>query len=265
MASSNTRHIMSALGVTCLVGMSSTALAQARFECSAKGGDFVFALEAKVPTYDQHVSTAAQSRNVASLMFESLMTRDEKMQPVLSLADSMTESQNGLVYTFKLRQGVPFHNGKIMTSDDVMASYERLVYGPLGLEGLVGIAFGGSPDAFQLLHLEGRVNYWFGKLAESGIRAVVHVGGGRGEFDSVTDVQVFDYPTGTPAPQIPGATEAGSAVAYGRFGTTFVGGGAGVMAAFSRQFGIQADVQVLATFPASALVIQPSFGASYGF
>jgi peptide/nickel transport system substrate-binding protein len=119
------RHVMSALGVTCIVGMSSAALAQAKFSCPTKGGDFIFALEAKVPTYDQHVSTSAQSRNVASLMFESLITRDEKMQPTLALAESVNESPDGMSYTFKIRQGVPFHNGKIMTSADVVASYER--------------------------------------------------------------------------------------------------------------------------------------------
>ena len=79
------------------VGLSSGALAQARFACPVKGGDFVFGLEAKVPTFDKHSSTTAQSRNVASLMFESLVTRDEKMQPTLSLAESVNESQDGLV------------------------------------------------------------------------------------------------------------------------------------------------------------------------
>ncbi|MBM3549019.1 MAG: ABC transporter substrate-binding protein [Alphaproteobacteria bacterium] len=119
------RHVISALAVACFVGMSSSALAQAKFSCPVKGGEFIFALEAKVPTYDQHVSTSAQSRNVASLMFESLITRDEKMQPTLMLAESVNESPDGLTYTFKIRQGVPFHNGKIMTSEDVVASYER--------------------------------------------------------------------------------------------------------------------------------------------
>jgi peptide/nickel transport system substrate-binding protein len=125
MAALTARHVMSALGVTCILGASSAALAQAKFQCPTRGGDFIFGLEAKVPTYDQHVSTAAQSRNVASLMFESLMTRDEKMRPTLSLAESLTESQDGLVYTFKLRQGVKFHNGKTMTSEDVIASFDR--------------------------------------------------------------------------------------------------------------------------------------------
>ena len=120
-----TRHLVSTLGITCFIGMSSAALAQAKFECPAKGGDFIFALEAKVPTHDQHVTTSAQGRNVASAMYESLLTRDEKMTPTLSLAESMTESPDGRVYTFKLRQGVKFHNGKTMTSEDVLASYER--------------------------------------------------------------------------------------------------------------------------------------------
>jgi peptide/nickel transport system substrate-binding protein len=102
-----------------------TAGAQARFECARMGGDFVFALEAKVPTADQHVSTAAQSRNGASAMFESLMTRDENMAPMLALAASVDESADGLTYTFKLRPGVKFHNDKTMTSADVVASYER--------------------------------------------------------------------------------------------------------------------------------------------
>lgn len=120
-----TRHIASALGIACFVGMNAAAFAQAKFECPTKGGDFIFALEAKVPTYDQHVTTSAEGRNVAATMFESLLTRDEKMTPTLSLAESVTESPDGRSYTFKLRQGVPFHNGKIMTSEDVMASYER--------------------------------------------------------------------------------------------------------------------------------------------
>jgi ABC-type oligopeptide transport system substrate-binding subunit len=95
----NARHVISVLGVTCFLGMSNAALAQAKFQCPVKGGEFVFGLEAKVPTHDQHVSTSAQSRNVASLMFESLITRDEKMQPTLMLAESVNESPDGLTYT----------------------------------------------------------------------------------------------------------------------------------------------------------------------
>ncbi len=47
----------------------------------------------------------------------------QKMAP--SLAESWTESPDGLVYEFKLRRGLKFHNGDALTSDDVKWSFER--------------------------------------------------------------------------------------------------------------------------------------------
>src|SRR5262249_57022627 len=42
-----------------------------------------------------------------------------------SLAESWTESPDGLVYEFKLRRGLKFHNGDPVTTDDVKFSFER--------------------------------------------------------------------------------------------------------------------------------------------
>jgi peptide/nickel transport system substrate-binding protein len=42
-----------------------------------------------------------------------------------SLAESWTESPDGLVYEFKLRRGIRFHNGEPVTTDDVKFSFER--------------------------------------------------------------------------------------------------------------------------------------------
>ena len=42
-----------------------------------------------------------------------------------SLAESWTESPDGLVYEFKLRRGLKFHNGDAVTTDDVKFSFER--------------------------------------------------------------------------------------------------------------------------------------------
>jgi peptide/nickel transport system substrate-binding protein len=42
-----------------------------------------------------------------------------------SLAESRTESPDGLIYEFKLRQGVRFHNGEPCTAEDVQFSFER--------------------------------------------------------------------------------------------------------------------------------------------
>ena len=118
--------------VTGAVALACAAPASAAFVCPSTGGDFIFALEAKVPTIDQHASVATQSRNVAMNVFESLMTRDERMNPMLELATSVEESADKKTYTFKIRPGATFHNGKKLTSADVHASYRR--YGRIGVD-----------------------------------------------------------------------------------------------------------------------------------
>jgi peptide/nickel transport system substrate-binding protein len=122
------RAVLGGLAATLMAG---TALAQAS-QCGRKGGDLTFALEARVPGLDQHASNSSATRNVAMNMFETLVTRDEKMNPVLELAESMDQSADGLTYTFKLRQGITFHNGKTMTSADVAASFQR--YSKIGVD-----------------------------------------------------------------------------------------------------------------------------------
>src|SRR5207249_8100954 len=42
-----------------------------------------------------------------------------------SLAESWSESPDGLTYEFKLRRGLKFHNGEPVTADDVKFSFER--------------------------------------------------------------------------------------------------------------------------------------------
>ena len=106
--------------------------AAAQFTCPKTGGNLVFAQEAKVNSLDQHTSSTISTRNVAMNMFEALMTRDENMSPIPELAQSVTEAPDGMSYTFKLRQGVKFHNGKELTTDDVMASFDR--YKKVGID-----------------------------------------------------------------------------------------------------------------------------------
>ena len=53
-----------------------------------------------------------------------LSGRDLSANPVL--AESWAPNADGTVWTFKLRKGVKFHNGKTMTADDVVATFDRL-------------------------------------------------------------------------------------------------------------------------------------------
>ena len=109
------------------------ALAHAEpFRCPHVGGEFVFAQEANFNTLDQMTSSTITTRNIAMNIYESLMTRDENNRPILELAASMQEAPDHLTYTFRLRQGIHFHNGKAMTSADVVASFDR--YARVGLQ-----------------------------------------------------------------------------------------------------------------------------------
>ena len=125
------RAILTSFGLLSGLALGGAASADS-FKCPHVGGDFVFGQEANINSLDQMTSSTISSRNIAMNIFETLMTRDENFSPILDLADSMVESPDHLSYTFKLRKGVHFHNGKPMTSADVVASFDR--YARVGLQ-----------------------------------------------------------------------------------------------------------------------------------
>ncbi len=58
-------------------------------------------------------------------LFSGLVKLDTNLQVIPDLAENWTVSPDGRVYTFELRQGVTFHNGKPFTAKDVKYSWER--------------------------------------------------------------------------------------------------------------------------------------------
>ena len=119
------------LAATLAATMATPALA-APFACPKTGGTLVWGQEANVNSLDQMTSNTISTRNIAMNIFEALMTRDENNNPILDLADSMEEAADHLTYTFTLRPGVKFHNGKPLTTADVVASWNR--YAKVGLD-----------------------------------------------------------------------------------------------------------------------------------
>ena len=91
-----------------------------------KGGVLRVGNLGEPPTLDAHWTTATITEVLTNHIYEGLYSLDAKSQPIPMLAESMPAvSADGQTYTFKLRQGVKFHNGKEMTSDDVVASLNR--------------------------------------------------------------------------------------------------------------------------------------------
>lgn len=83
------------------------------------------ALTAQPPTLDTAQTVSAVALDTAGNIFEQLYTLNANYEPVPVLAESVDISEDGLTYIFNLRQGVKFHNGKEMTSEDVAASMNR--------------------------------------------------------------------------------------------------------------------------------------------
>jgi len=90
-----------------------------------KGGSLKGAIFGEAPSLDPMFTTATITKNLASQMFEGLLSSDMRLRPQPDLAESYEMSRDGKTATFKLRKGVTFHNGKEMTSADIVASLRR--------------------------------------------------------------------------------------------------------------------------------------------
>ncbi|HEY8446324.1 MAG TPA: ABC transporter substrate-binding protein [Thermomicrobiales bacterium] len=89
------------------------------------GGVLKVGMQADPTALDPH----KQSLTAIWHVVEHIYSRLTKILPDLSvgpeLAESWEISEDGLVYTFKLRQGVTFHNGRPLVAEDVKYSFER--------------------------------------------------------------------------------------------------------------------------------------------
>ncbi len=110
----------------------SLAIAAGPAQAQKRGGELVILQQSTPRSLDAITSTEQAVRNVTMHLYEMLVTRDEGSNPIPDLASKVEESADGLTYTFTLRQGVKFHNGKEMTSEDAKASVER--YGRIGFD-----------------------------------------------------------------------------------------------------------------------------------
>ncbi len=70
-------------------------------------------------------TTAYMSRNHGYMIYDTLFGTDEKSQVKPQMVESWTESPDKRLWTFKLRKGLEFHDGKPVTSEDVIASLAR--------------------------------------------------------------------------------------------------------------------------------------------
>ena len=89
------------------------------------GGSVVVGIQQDFDSLDPHKATAAGTKEVLFNIFEGLVKPDENGNLMNAIASDYTVSEDGLRYTFTLRENVKFHNGNVVTAEDVKYSLER--------------------------------------------------------------------------------------------------------------------------------------------
>ena len=89
------------------------------------GGSIVVGISQDLDSLDPHKAVAAGTKEVLFNVFEGLVKPDEDGNLVPAVASDYEISTDGKIYTFTLREGVKFHNGSLVTADDVVYSLKR--------------------------------------------------------------------------------------------------------------------------------------------
>ncbi|KAB0676832.1 ABC transporter substrate-binding protein [Aureimonas leprariae] len=108
------------------LGLGTAILATPTIAAAQSGGSITVTYKDDIATLDPAIGYDWQNFSMIKAIFDGLMDYEPgtaKLRP--GLAESYEISADGKVFTFKLRDGVKFHNGRAMTADDVKYSFER--------------------------------------------------------------------------------------------------------------------------------------------
>ncbi|WP_119071111.1 ABC transporter substrate-binding protein [Aggregatilinea lenta] len=116
--------VQSALSLTLLaILIAGVALPSASAQ---DGSRIVMAISGEPPNLDPHINAGTPARTVRLVVYRGLFNYDKEGVASPELAESYTISEDGLTYTFVLRDA-QFHNGDPVTAEDVKYSFERIL------------------------------------------------------------------------------------------------------------------------------------------
>jgi peptide/nickel transport system substrate-binding protein len=90
-----------------------------------QGGTLIAAFSADPAGFDPVRGPSGMSHVVIEQVYSTLMLLDPDAKPIPGLAESYETSEDGLAYTFKLREVVTFHKGDPLTAQDEKFSFDR--------------------------------------------------------------------------------------------------------------------------------------------
>jgi peptide/nickel transport system substrate-binding protein/oligopeptide transport system substrate-binding protein len=95
-------------------------------EVPSEGGTYRRPLESMPRTLDPALARDFYSATIIQQLFDGLVQFDQNLNVIPAIAKSWKISPDGLTYTFFLREGVKFHNGREITAEDFVYSFTRI-------------------------------------------------------------------------------------------------------------------------------------------
>lgn len=96
-----------------------------------RGGELILSSASDPKSFNPIVAKETSTTAVTGLMFEGLTkTNGKTLEVEPDLAESWDRDESGMVWTFHLRQNVRWSDGEPFTADDVVFTFNRLIYNP---------------------------------------------------------------------------------------------------------------------------------------
>jgi len=92
------------------------------------GGTFVVASGTEPRHLNQNITTDSSTKLISNPIFSKLVGLKSDFSPSPDLAKEWSVSEDGKTYTFKLHEGVMWHDGKPMTADDILFTFEKVLF-----------------------------------------------------------------------------------------------------------------------------------------
>ena len=108
-----------------LVISSLLALSPLYADAQEAGGTLNLIVQPEPPTINVGVNRLGPTTFVGYKIYDSLLAYSPDLKPLPKLAESWSVSDDGLVYTFRLRSNVKWHDGQPFTAKDVVFSFEK--------------------------------------------------------------------------------------------------------------------------------------------
>src|SRR5205809_7373659 len=103
------------------------AISAADLVSAAPDGKIVIAQGTDPSTLDMTNHQETPAANVGAQIFETLVERNETLQPVPGLAAELPRAISPTLWEIRLRKGIKFHNGEDFKAESVKFSIERLI------------------------------------------------------------------------------------------------------------------------------------------